>query len=87
MPMSKQDMPRPAEAGPPPSYPRGLLPVPGFDESRLKEQLETGPELTSRADRRNARGKFLAGIRGLKHAIRGDSSFFAHGYRGTLIAM
>ena len=29
----------------------------------------------------------LAGIRGLKHAIRGDSSFFAHGYRGTLIAI
>ena len=26
-------------------------------------------------------------MRGLKHAIRGDSSFFAHGYRGTLIAM
>jgi diacylglycerol kinase (ATP) len=64
-----------------------LLPVPEFDESRLKEHLESGPELTSRADRRNARGKFLAGIRGLKHAIRGDSSFFAHGYRGTLIAM
>ena len=26
-------------------------------------------------------------MRGLKHAIRGDSSFFAHAYRGTLIAM
>ena len=44
-------------------------------------------ELTARADRRNTRGKLVAGFRGLKHAIRGDSSFFAHGYRGTLIAI
>lgn len=29
----------------------------------------------------------LAGVRGLKHAIRGDSSFFAHAYRGTLIVI
>ncbi|QEH36309.1 Prokaryotic diacylglycerol kinase [Aquisphaera giovannonii] len=68
-------------------YPRGLLPVPEFDERSLQLQLEQAEELTARADRRNTRGKMLAGIRGLKHAIRGDSSFFAHFYRGTLIAI
>jgi diacylglycerol kinase len=45
------------------------------------------PDLTARADRRNARQKLAAGWRGLKSAVRGDSSFFAHGYRGTLIAI
>ena len=33
------------------------------------------------------RGKLAAGWRGLKAAVRGDSSFFAHFYRGTLIAI
>ena len=42
---------------------------------------------TAQADRRNARGKLAAGWRGLKSAVRGDSSFFAHGYRGTLIVI
>lgn len=68
-------------------YPRGLLPVPEFDEDRLNLQLEASAELTARADRRNMRGKLYAGFRGLKHAVRGDSSFFAHAYRGTLIAI
>jgi diacylglycerol kinase (ATP) len=67
--------------------PRGLIPVPDFDENRLDPQFDAVPELTARADRRNTRSKMLAGIRGLKHAIRGDSSFFAHGYRGTFIAI
>jgi diacylglycerol kinase (ATP) len=67
--------------------PRGLLPVPEFDEGKLIYQLESSPELTARADRRNTRSKLFAGFRGLKHAVRGDSSFFAHGYRGTLIAI
>ena len=44
-------------------------------------------ELAAHADRRNTRGKLAAGWRGLKSAIRGDSSFFAHGYRGTLIVI
>jgi diacylglycerol kinase len=44
-------------------------------------------EPTAQADRRNTRRKLAAGWRGLKSAIRGDSSFFAHGYRGTLIAI
>ncbi len=67
--------------------PRNLIPVPDFDESRLEHQFDAVPELTARADRRNTRSKMLAGIRGLKHAVRGDSSFFAHGYRGTMIAI
>ena len=37
------------------------------------------------AGRRNLREKLLAGLRGLKHAIRGDSSFFAHAYRAILV--
>jgi diacylglycerol kinase (ATP) len=84
IPTSEQESRQSAEAT---DYPRGLLPVPEFDETKLQRQLEAGSEVTSRADRRNMRSKFLAGIRGLKHAIRGDSSFFAHGYRGTLIAI
>src|SRR5580704_17581354 len=44
-------------------------------------------DLAAHADRRYARGKLAAGWRGLKSAIRGDSSFFAHGYRGTLIVI
>ena len=44
-------------------------------------------ENRARADRRNARRKLAAGWRGLKAAVRGDSSFFAHFYRGTLIVI
>lgn len=54
-------------------------------ESRLA-QFEAPPEWAPRADRRAFRAKFAAGLRGLKHAFRGDSSFFAHTYRGLLIA-
>jgi diacylglycerol kinase len=39
------------------------------------------------AGRRNLREKLWAGLSGLKHAIRGDSSFFAHGYRVILVAL
>jgi diacylglycerol kinase len=49
--------------------------------------LEAPLAVTARAGRRNSREKFAAGVRGLKHAIRGDSSFFAHAYRGILIGM
>src|SRR5262245_66042645 len=49
--------------------------------------LEAPVAVTARAGRRDGREKFAAGLRGLKHAIRGDSSFFAHAYRGILIAM
>jgi diacylglycerol kinase (ATP) len=65
--------------------PRGLLSVPER-EDRMTDFDEPGP-WSSRAGRRSSREKFAAGLRGLKHAIRGDSSFFAHGYRGILIAL
>src|SRR6516162_7093543 len=47
----------------------------------------TTPEPAAQADRRNTRRKLAAGWRGLKTAVRGDSSFFAHFYRGTLIVI
>ena len=57
---------------------------PDFDE----EMDWGGPPIwTARAGRRDSREKLTAGLRGLKHAIRGDSSFFAHAYRGILIAL
>lgn len=84
---SEHDEQVPFQAVVDPEWPRGLLPVPEFDERGLQLQLEAASELTARADRRNTRGKMAAGLRGLKHAIRGDSSFFAHGYRGTMIAI
>ncbi len=39
------------------------------------------------AGRRNLSEKIWAGLSGCKHAIRGDSSFFAHGYRVVLVAI
>jgi diacylglycerol kinase len=65
--------------------PRGLVTVPAFDLDT--SDLEAPMAVTARAGRRNSREKFAAGLRGLKHAIRGDSSFFAHAYRGLLIVM
>ncbi len=62
-----------------------VLPVPGFDESKLN--LDQRTDLAAPTDFRNTGRKLAAGWRGLKLAIRGDSSFFAHGYRGTLIAI
>ena len=58
--------------------------IPGLDEDT---DWGAPPILTARAGRRNSREKLTAGLRGLKHAIRGDSSFFAHAYRGILIAL
>ena len=62
-----------------------LQPVPGYDEHAL--DLDDPADPTAQADRRNARSKLAAGWRGIKSAVRGDSSFFAHCYRGTLIAI
>jgi diacylglycerol kinase len=42
---------------------------------------------TARAGRRGVREKLGASLVGLKHALRGDSSFFAHTYRFLLIAL
>ena len=66
---------------------RRRLPVPNFDEASLDLDLDGAGEPSSKADRRNTFRKFAAGCRGLKHAARGDSSFFVHAYRGTLIAI
>ena len=74
---------------------RNVQPAPpdwgGENQPRdLDPRLEDFQEDTawiSRAGRRTSREKLAAGFRGLKHAIRGDSSFFAHGYRGTFIAL
>lgn len=41
----------------------------------------------SRAGRRSMNDKLWAGLSGWKHAIRGDSSFFAHAYRALLVAL
>lgn len=49
--------------------------------------LETAPPTRPRAAWRSTREKFWAGLSGWKHAIRGDSSFFAHGYRAFLVAL
>jgi diacylglycerol kinase len=62
-----------------------LQPVPGYDEHALDFDVPSDP--TAQADRRNTRSKLAAGWRGIKSAVRGDSSFFAHGYRGTLIVI
>ena len=58
--------------------------IPDLDED---PDWGAAPTWTARAGRRNSREKLAAGLRGLKHAIRGDSSFFAHAYRGILIAL
>src|SRR5437588_9267366 len=70
-----------AEAG----TPRGLPTVAGRDDG--PGEFDPPCAWAARAGRRGSRDKFAAGLRGLKHAIRGDSSFFAHAYRGTLIAL
>lgn len=71
---------------PVPASPSRYHDVPAIDELKL-EELEAVAPWAPRPDRRGTREKFAAGLRGLKHAIRGDSSFFAHAYRGTLIAL
>ncbi len=62
-------------------------PLPGTDEleARLAEWGPPEP-WSARAGHRDAKEKFSAGLQGLKQALRGDSSFFAHAYRGLLIA-
>jgi diacylglycerol kinase len=64
---------------------RGLVATPEPDD--LAGEYDPPGHWSARAGRRNSGEKFAAGLRGLKHAIRGDSSFFAHGYRGILIAL
>jgi diacylglycerol kinase (ATP) len=65
------------------------FPPPGPEDRPAEGLLDFDPrsDLNAHTDRQNARRKLAAGWRGLKAAVRGDSSFFAHGYRGTLIAI
>jgi diacylglycerol kinase (ATP) len=53
----------------------------------LSDRETTPPAWTARAGRRGVREKLGASLVGLKHALRGDSSFFAHTYRFVLIAL
>jgi diacylglycerol kinase len=55
------------------------------DEGSSAEQWAIAPR--AMAGRRNLQEKLWAGLSGWKHAIRGDSSFFAHGYRVVLVAL
>ena len=80
-------MPTPDLAEPRRPRPGSLVVPVTPPDDRTLDELEAQPPWTSRAGRRSSREKFAAGLRGLKHAIRGDSSFFAHAYRGTLIAI
>jgi len=64
----------------------GLAAGSALDEERLRE-LEHPVELISCAAGWTTRRKAAAGLRGLKRAIRGNSSFFAYGFRGTLVAL
>jgi diacylglycerol kinase len=78
---------RPEDArrgAPEPSWPEAA--PSGLSDDRLAD-LEPSPEPAAQADRRNVQGKLAAAWRGLKLAVRGDSSFFAHFYRGTLISI
>ena len=68
-----------------PASPRGIDPASPMASE--PDPLEDPVPWTARAGRRNSREKFAAGLNCLKHAIRGDSSFFAHSYRGILIAL
>ncbi len=64
---------------PPPNFVVGGVPA-NLDD------FEPMP-LHARAGRRSLHDKLWAGLRGWKHAIRGDSSFFAHAYRAILVAL
>ena len=69
----------------------GAFPARGLpallDDDATSLDFDPSPPWCARPGRRGSREKLAAGLRGLKHAIRGDSSFFAHAYRGILIAL
>src|SRR5689334_14414898 len=93
--MSKHRFHPPEPTGPdrPPARPPGPAPAPEpppRDADDLEARLaawDAAPEWAARAGRRTMRAKLAAGLSGLKHAVRGDSSFFAHAYRGLLIGL
>jgi diacylglycerol kinase len=75
----------PMKPGPSVNDPR----LEGSDPDELDEAENAGVRRawTARAGRRSLREKVAAGCRGLKYAVRGDSSFFAHAYRTVLVAL
>ncbi len=66
----------PGPDDPPPLAPAGV-----------EEDPFAPPAWIARAGRRTLREKLVAGLLGIKHAVRGDSSFFAHGYRAVLVLL
>jgi diacylglycerol kinase (ATP) len=67
---------------------RRRQPVPNPpDDSVFWDDADEFIQHFARAGRRTMREKLAAGLRGFKYAFRGDSSFFAHAYRGLLIAL
>lgn len=68
---------------------RGGTPTNPADEREfvLDPDLTLPPEWSTRAGSRTLGAKLSAGVSGLKFAMRGDSSFFAHAYRGLLIVL
>jgi diacylglycerol kinase len=56
-----------------------------IDDPPIEAEWRIAPR--AMAGRRNLREKLWAGLSGWKHALRGDSSFFAHGYRVILVAL
>ena len=72
-----------------PAAARSSGPVPRHDDDDSDlESTRFEPDLIrSRAGRRSLRDKLSASLNGWKHAIRGDSSFFAHAYRAFLVGL
>jgi diacylglycerol kinase len=73
---------------PPPDLGASILDgssAPPLDDDPSGSEWPVAPR--AMAGRRNLREKLWAGLSGWKHAIRGDSSFFAHGYRVILVAL
>ncbi len=65
----------------------GVIVVDDADLDARLAEFASEPTWAARAGRRTFREKLTAGLRGLKHAFRGDSSFFAHAYRGLFIGL
>jgi diacylglycerol kinase (ATP) len=79
---------RPDEAAPDPRL-TGTVCAPSAPPAtdEFDPDLVLPPEWTTRADLGTTAGKLAAAVRGLKHAMRGDSSFFVHAYRGLLLVL
>jgi diacylglycerol kinase len=79
--MMEPSQPQPDSLASPPRRPSEQF-QPNWDELE-----DVAPPWGARAGRKNLQEKFWAGLNGIKHAVRGDSSFFAHAYRCVLIAV